>query len=371
MSKPLKGMIGFLAIVLLYLSACESPNTTFEESIEPYMELQAIEEASNSSITVNQGETHGLDSYFAFDIGNIQQNGFISEGLVEGWCLEWNKAIRQNNDLHAGVEMFNTRDSKSWKPANYLMNIRKDLKAEDSDLTYREIQVALWSLIETPAFDVDRVLQEGNMPSRMMQNGSPNFDVDKVKQIVSRVRSEVSGFEYKPGTKALVFAKTSSDQQNVGGAYGETAWAFSPNDEGEVDENISTEFCGNKDVQGNRWGWYNGTYNSGSSATLDLYAGAGNCDIQKGQYVGTFSFTYENGVLDYTLDLNVDNDFDDLHIHVGENPLPLHNGNSNKYSPAPGGFDYLRDIDIDADSDPLEGEIDGLDGPIYIAVHLG
>lgn len=216
MSKPLTGVIGFLAVVLMYLSACESPNTTFEESIEPYMELQAIEEASNSSITVNQGETHGLDSYFAFDIGNIQQNGFISEGLVEGWCLEWNKPISQNNDTHHGTELYSTYGSKSWKPANYLMSIKDNLKANDPDLTYREIQVALWTLIEEPRFDLDKVLNEGRMPSRLMTDGNPNFNVEKVKEITSKVRSEVANFKYSSNSDYLIFARTDDELQNGG-----------------------------------------------------------------------------------------------------------------------------------------------------------
>lgn len=208
---------------ILYLSACQnSVNPSLEESVAPYLELEAIEGASNTNITINRGEAHGLDSYFAFDMSNIETNGVIQEGVIEGWCLEWNKPIRQNNDVHQGVELYNTFGSNTWKAPNYLMSIKKELKSKDTTLTYKEIQVALWALIETPGFNIDKVLNEGKMPSRMMTNGRPNFDVEKTKQIVNRVRKNVEKFSYNPGEPVIIFSRTSADDQNVGGITKQT-----------------------------------------------------------------------------------------------------------------------------------------------------
>jgi hypothetical protein len=221
MKYYLKTYSTFLMLMVagaLFITACQdSVNPSLEESVAPYLELEAIEGASNTNVTVNRGDAHGLDSYFAFDLSNIESNGLIREGVVEGWCLEWNKPIRQNNDVHQGVELYNTYGSSTWKSANYLMTIKKELKANDPDLTYREIQVALWSLIDTPTFNLDEVLQEGRMPSRMISNGQPNFSVKKTKEIVNRVRKEVGNFEYKPGSPIIVFSRTEDDQQNIGG----------------------------------------------------------------------------------------------------------------------------------------------------------
>ena len=218
--------ISTFAILLLasalYFTACQdSVNPSLEESVAPYLELEAIEGASNTTVTVNRGAAHGLDSYFSLDLSNFETNGLIGEGVTEGWCLEWNKPIRQNNDVHDGVELFNTFGSDTWKGPNYLMTIKNELKASDPELTYKEIQVALWSLIEEPAFNIDKVLQDGRMPSRLMTNGQPNFDVDKTKQIVNRVRNEVKAYTYEPGGPVLVFALTGGSDQNVGGVTGE------------------------------------------------------------------------------------------------------------------------------------------------------
>ena len=165
-------LIGVLLFSFMYLSACENPGNSLEESVAPYLELQAVEGASDVTMTVNRGTAMGIDSYFAVDMMNFDSDGFITEGLKEAWCLDYQKPIDQNNDVHTGIKMYNTFGSDNWKPANYLMNIKDELKAADPSLTYKEIQVALWSLIEVPSFNIDKAISEGSMPSRMMTNAA-------------------------------------------------------------------------------------------------------------------------------------------------------------------------------------------------------
>src|SRR6056297_1212757 len=220
---------GVLLLSILFWSACNNPGSSLEESVKPYLELQAVDGASNVTMTVNRGTTQGLDSYFAVDFTNFGSNGIVSEGLKEGWCLDYQRAIDQNNDVHEGIKMFNTFGSENWKPANYLMNIKDELKQNDPSITYKEIQVALWSLIEKPSFNIDKALSEGTMPSRLMTNGTPNFSVEKTKGIINKVRNEVDDFVYKPGTPVIVYSNMASEYQDGGFVTGETAWAFSPN----------------------------------------------------------------------------------------------------------------------------------------------
>jgi len=213
-----KSIITFtLLLFFAVMSSCtDSVNTDIEDTLAPYLELEAIEEASNTTLTIQRGASAGLDSYFAFDVSNVQNSSIISEGLVEGWCLEWDKPIAQNNDRHDGVEAYSTFGSEKWKPVNYLMSIKEELKREDPSLTYKEIQVALWSLIDVPRFNVDEVLAAGRMPSRMMTNGQPNFSVSKVKDIVNQVLSKSDTYTYTETTPYMVFARTHDESQNGG-----------------------------------------------------------------------------------------------------------------------------------------------------------
>ena len=209
-------MVVLLFSAALLVSCQNNVNTDIEDTLAPYMELEPIEEASNTTLTVRRGTSAGMDSYFAFDVSNVESNGIISEGLVEGWCLEWDKPIAQNNDRHDGVEAYSTFGSEKWKPVNYLMSIKDQLQRTDPSLTYREIQVAMWSLIDVPRFDVDDVLASGRMPSRMMSNGQPNFSVDKVKDILDHVRSNSDTYTYSESTPYMVFARTADNTQNGG-----------------------------------------------------------------------------------------------------------------------------------------------------------
>src|SRR6056297_2116629 len=240
--KSFVSLLGLILFSFIYLSACENPGNSLEESVAPYLELQAVDGASNVTMTVNRGAAMGMDSYFAVDMTNFDSDGFITEGLKEAWCLDYQKPIDQNNDVHTGIKMFNTFGSDNWKPANYLMNIKDELQANDPSLTYREIQVALWSVIKEPAFNINKAVSEGSMPARLMTNGAPNFDVNKTNQIVSKVRSESPNFEYKLGTPSIVYAKTSSGNkilQPLAIVTGETAWAYASRDDDSVNTDIS------------------------------------------------------------------------------------------------------------------------------------
>lgn len=374
MKKNKRGLlclIGLMVFGVMYLSACQNNvNATLEESIAPYMELQAVEGASNATMVVNRGETKSLDSYFALDFSNIQPSGIFSEGTVEGWCLQWNKPLRQNNDVHRGMEVYSTFGNSSWKPANYLMNIKEDLKSEYPDITYREIQVALWSLIETPKFDLDEVLNTNRMPQRMISNGEPNFNVETVKQIVNKVQAEASEFEYKLGTPVLAYSHhgEEDDQQDVGTFLSGTAWGISD------DSGLVYNFCGENwtnlngvtEKMPNNWGWSNGTYKSGDSETLNLYVGANHCNTTNGDFLGTFEFTYENGEIHYTLDLTTDNDMKDLHVYVGNEVLPRQGGG--KLTHSPGNLGYKSSINGGINS--FSGTISHVTGDVYLAVHV-
>lgn len=373
-------ILGIFAVLILgafYLSACQNNvNTTLEDSIAPFAELEPITGAQNATINVNRGDAKGLNSYFALDLSNIQSNGLITEGLTEGWCLDWEKPLRQNNDIHTGMEMYNTFGNSSWKPANYLMNIKDELKAADPDLTYREIQIALWSVIKTPQFNLDEVLSNDRMPRRMMRNGEPNFDVDKVKQIVSRVNSEVSDFKPKLGQIALGYMNHGNDdtQQPVGVPLDGSVWAYSDVN-GTVNSEISRQFCGDSEIQANRWGWSNGTFEESSeSVSLNLIDSAGGCDINDGKIAGTFTFTYEDGVLNYTVNLTEENVYSEIHIHAGNRVLPLFTGGGPfVYTIDSDEFGYSSSINLPGDDNgkgEFSNEIVGLEGAIYVAVHI-
>ncbi|PWN05508.1 hypothetical protein [Rhodohalobacter mucosus] len=316
-----RGIFAFMALIIsatIFITACESSvDAGFEESIAPYLELEAIEGANNTTITIRRGTSAGMDSYFAFDISNVSGNSTVSEGLTEGWCMEWQKPIQSNGDTHVGIEAFSTYGSEEWKPVNYLMSIKNKLQREDPTLTYREIQVSLWSLIENPKFDLDQVLADGRMPSDMMTDGQPNFSIEKVKSIVNHVRSNYTSYTYSENAPYLVYARTDDSSQNGGFL---------------TCDNPDTEFCegfytisGNVFIDANEDKVKNTLESGAQNVTVSITDSHGNRIGQTTSSTGDYSFAVYTGETDteYTIEvLEMTDDPDDFNEGLFTNYTP-------------------------------------------------
>jgi hypothetical protein len=131
----------------------------------------------------------------------------------------------------------------------------------------------------------------------------------------------------------------------------ETAYAYG--------DDLATCFLDIPGVNSNNWGWSNGPISDPSSYSWDIYAGAGQCDINNGTWVGTLDVDYSGGTVIVTYNIDVDFTLDETHLFVGENGemLPRKKG---EYTTAPGQFPY---------SGQSSYTIDGLSGDIYVVAH--
>ncbi|MDZ7755074.1 hypothetical protein [Rhodohalobacter sp.] len=310
------------AAILLFMAACESTiNNSFEDSIAPYVELEAVEGASNTTFTIHKGDAKGMNSYFAFDVSDVTNNTIVKEGLTEGWCLEWNKPITSNGDVHRGIDNYSTYGSETWRPLNYLLSIKNRLIAEDPSITYKEIQVSIWSLIEEPRFDLDEVLASGNMPSDMLTDGQPNFSIEKVKAIVEKVRLENSVYTYSPNSPYLIFAHTGDDSQNGGFL---------------TCDNPDTEFCegfytisGSVYIDANEDEIKNDLESGAQNVTVTITDPHGNTIEQTTSSTGEFSFDVYTGdaETEYTIEvLEMTDDPDDFNEGLFTNYTPTSSG---------------------------------------------
>jgi hypothetical protein len=200
---------------IIFLSACQdnvSPN--LEESLDLFAGLEVITEAQQTNVTINRG-TNPTDGYFTIQVDNIDDTPLLAPGVHEAWCLEWNKNLRSNGDVHQDVKWFSTGDNDTWKPLNYLFSIRPELQANDEDLTFREIQAVVWVLAGemgiAPDFDVLN-LPVDRIPSRLRNGGELAIDREKVAAIAKRVMQEApTATGIAPGT----VAQTAEDQQDM------------------------------------------------------------------------------------------------------------------------------------------------------------
>ncbi|MDZ7660437.1 hypothetical protein [Fodinibius sp.] len=95
-----------------------------------------------------------------------------------------------------------------------MINIKEDLMTNNPDITYREIQLAIWSFRAIPEFNLEEVALE-DLPGRMVKDGKPNFSYERVKEIIATVEQGYGEFEYNDESKFAVIASTPPDVQTV------------------------------------------------------------------------------------------------------------------------------------------------------------
>jgi hypothetical protein len=111
-----------------------------------------------------------------------------------------------------------------------------------------------------------------------------------------------------------------------------------------------------------QWGWTTGPLGPGCY-TLDIYAGAAQCNIYKGKKVGSLTVYYNGSTALITYNMYPGYKMDETHLYVGSDPLPKKNG---VYTVAPGQYPYSHDLN-NASTDSYT--VTGLSGRIYIIAH--
>lgn len=113
----------------------------------------------------------------------------------------------------------------------------------------------------------------------------------------------------------------------------------------------------------NRWGWSNGPLTDGTSTWYNLYAGAGQCDPEKGVLVGRMDVHYYNGIVNIVMSVKSGYTLDETHLYVGNTIVPMKNG---KYTVAPGQYPYSHDL-TNAKADYYT--VENVSGSVYVIMH--
>jgi hypothetical protein len=141
---------------------------------------------------------------------------------------------------------------------------------------------------------------------------------------------------------------------------GETAFAY---DCWDANCFIDIDEDGEPGGDFNRWGWSNGPLGAGTYY-LDIYAGAGQCDLSKGVLVGLLTVDYDGSTATVTYNTCGTYYMDEVHLYVGDEILPRDvNGD---FTVAPGQYPYTDD---DVATNSYTFTIDGLSGDIYVVAH--
>lgn len=370
-----KGVLATIAIltgVLFAFTSCDqSTSTELDDSFDVIQEVSPISGAQNASMNLTSNSSNG--SSFIIEFGNIEPNNLINNGVKEAWCIDWEAQVR--NGSQEGVKLHSTKGKEGWQELNYFLTIKNQLQKQDPDLTWKEIQVVIWSLVQYKPFDVDKIPTYDNFDKKYYENGEYKFDVQKVKNIVSQVKSDLlSPNKLKEGSFEVYAVIVENDGQTVIVEGEETFWAF------------GTAYCFRSD-NGQQWGWAYAFENTdGNSESTPLVAGAGGSkcpdpDVAStgGTVVGDVTIERNGDDLTITLTVTPDTEYviDVVHIDVDSDLDVLKSRMiNNGGNVAPGKFPI-------AWSDDENGEVatevtftvslseNGLDdtGNLYFAIH--
>ncbi|MCE4566297.1 T9SS type A sorting domain-containing protein [Maribellus sp. CM-23] len=119
----------------------------------------------------------------------------------------------------------------------------------------------------------------------------------------------------------------------------------------------------------NRWGWTNRVkVGQDSVYTLDVYAGAGQCDLSKGTWVGTVTLTFSGSTMNVLYDLEEGYVISEAHIYAGTNMYPTWRNGKHKgeYTVAPGQYTVVWENEPPATG--LDVQLTGVSNGDYIFV---
>jgi len=199
-------------LVMVLIVSCDSDmsiGTGEISNMNPQPELSVVRGGESASIALERSD----NAYYSLKLSNTGSNSHLSTGTRNGWLLTSNNNFEEEATLE-DVALFSTYNEEYWKPVNYLLNERQKLKAADDELTYRDFQAAIWSLISYSGFDLESV-QLNQLPSGMKNNGTIGYDKEKVKKLVAKAKSGANSFQYTSGSSYAIIAKSERDSEFV------------------------------------------------------------------------------------------------------------------------------------------------------------
>jgi hypothetical protein len=335
----------------------EGPVGTFEDLAGKIPNLTPISGAENTKLKVTRTNT---ESYFKATVSNISGESAIKDGEYFAWCAHWSNPINTEGAAYDGVSLYSTLSDKNFNRLNYLLNQRRSYYENIPGATYKEIQSAVWKLIEYKEYDIET------------NTALEGLNKEVVYQILSDVNQNGNNFKPGIGQVSAVFADmsihiTNSDPtQTV--ILEETAWAFGGETSTFSELNLTA-----------KWGWVI-HYKVNGGLGFEFWAGAAQNDFTKGVQIGEGTINKVNigGVDHLRIDLTIYSEYyiGDIHIFAhDEEPT----------TDAPGQFpfnadfgltqSYTRDIPFTGvfPGGYLAGESYDWTGAatIYIAIHSG
>jgi len=171
---------------ILFISSCEQySNSGIEESVAFIESTTPIAEAQNVTMDLRSG----VNSFalHLIELSNIGPNSIIKNGVKKSWCIEWD--VNSINGIQQNVKLHSTEGQAYWNKLNYLLNRIDIYKQAYPELSYKEIQIAIWSVVDNKPFSIDDIPEYQNFPSTFYKDEEFQFNVSTAREIIEDIRS--------------------------------------------------------------------------------------------------------------------------------------------------------------------------------------
>lgn len=298
--------------------------------------LPSLPEQVNACTTAKG--VNANNAYFDLTISDT----FLA-GDYASWCVDQDATLEANQcftaDVYSSYDVL--PEGAFEKPENfdlvnwlYNQNLIGTPSSSGELFTFGDFQRALWYLVDDS--NCQQCLYLGD------------WDDDRSLELVDLAMNNGEGYEPGAGEKLIIILIPTDGKQSV----------FIPFElECEPEPSCETAFA--RGTDGNtcfigegfsRWGWSIGPLADGTEESYDVYAGAGQCDIGKAEWVGTVDVSYVDGVVSVTYNIDDSYTVSETHTYAGSTMFPYNNGEA---TVAPGQY-YIED---------------NLEGPIYVIAH--
>ncbi|MGX1930484.1 hypothetical protein [Flagellimonas sp. 2504JD4-2] len=351
-----KLLLATLAVFIVGAYSCESEPVDSEVlgGIEGKSKVKPEKEKEEEECEINllpdlPAMVNACTTAKGVDANNIYFDLTINDTELAGnygaWCIDVDLSLTGNEcfdadvyssyaDLPAGA----FENPENFDLVNWIVN--QNFIGMDSPsggtYTFGDVQWAIWELIDDNNCQACAFLGD-------------DWSEEKGQEIVDAAVANGEGFEPGEGQVLAVVLIPTNNRQPVfitipiecepSGEGCETA--FARGNDGNtcfLDEGFS------------RWGWTIGPLSEGTSATYEIYSGAGQCDISKGELVGTVDVSYAVGDVEVTYNFFDGVVVSETHTYAGNDMFPTKNGDP---TVAPGQYSIE----------------DNLSGDIYVIAH--
>lgn len=311
-----------------------------EESQECVVNLLPTLPSMVNACTTAKGQGTVMGAYFDLTITDTELAGDYA-----AWCVDVDLSLGANQcfdynvySSYAEIPAGPFEHPENFDLINWILNQNYIGATSPSGgiYTFGDVQWAIWELIDDNNCATCAYLGD-------------DWNTIKGQEIVDAAVANGEGYEPGAGgVMAIVLLPTGGTQSVI------ISIPVNCQPESSCETAFARGTDGNTCFIGegfSRWGWSIGPLSEGTEATYEVYAGAGQCDISKGELVGTVDVSYVGGNVTVAYNIDAAYNVSATHTYAGTGMFPL--DKNGVATVAPGQY-YIED---------------NLSGDIYVIAH--